>query len=78
MSELFSNKEKGKVDDTVAGNICSRRCFVVGWLVSLGLTALSDSISVRIGLSFSEWEKETRQTREKMFKQPHPHLLQAQ
>ena len=36
---------------------------LVGWLVVLGLTALRDSISVYIGLSPKEREKETRKDR---------------
>ena len=36
---------------------------VVGWLVVLGLTALRDSISVYIGPSPREREKETRKDR---------------
>ena len=36
---------------------------VVGWLVVLGLTALSDSISVYIGPSPKEREKEERKDR---------------
>ena len=52
------------------------------WLVGcfvLGLMALSDSISVYIGLFPKEREKEERNDRQekKMSKQPHPHLLQA-
>ena len=35
----------------------------VGWLVVLGLTALRDSISVYIGPSPREKEKETRRDR---------------
>ena len=37
--------------------------FYVGWLVVLGLTALQDSISVYIGPSPREREKETRKDR---------------
>ena len=36
---------------------------MVGWLVVLGLTALSDSISVYIGPSPKEREKEERKDR---------------
>ena len=36
---------------------------LVGWLVVLGLTALSDSISVYIGPSPKEREKEKRKAR---------------
>ena len=44
-----------------------------GWLLILGLPALSDSISVYIGPSPREGErKEKRYTREKMSKQPQP------
>ena len=51
-----------------------------GWLVVLGLTALSDSISVYIGPSSREREQEKRNDRgEKKYpNNPHPHLLQAQ
>ena len=53
---------------------------LVGCLVDLGLTALWDSISVYIGPSPRESEKEMRNdTREKKSPTtPHPHLLQAQ
>ena len=52
---------------------------LVGWLVVLGLMALSDSISVYIGASLKEREKEVGEDRRvKMSKQPHPHLLQLQ
>ena len=37
--------------------------FKVGWLVVLGLTALSDNISVYIGPSSKEREKEERKDR---------------
>ena len=35
-------------------------CNVIGWLVELGLTALGDSISVYIGPSPKEREKEEK------------------
>ena len=47
--------------------------WLVGWLVVLGLTALWDSISVYIGPSPKEREKEERKDR---WEQTHPHLLQ--
>ena len=52
----------------------------VGWLVVLGLTALRDSISVYIGPSPREREKEKRNDRreKKCPNNPHPHLLQEQ
>ena len=52
----------------------------VGWLVVLGLTALWDSISVYIGPSPREREKEKRSDRweKKCPNNPHPHLLKAQ
>ena len=52
----------------------------VGWLVVLGLTALSDSISVYIGPSPRDREQEKRNDRreKKCPNNPHPHLLQAQ
>ena len=52
----------------------------VRWLVVLGLTALWDSISVYIGLSPREREKEKRNDRQekKCPNNPHPHPLQAQ
>ena len=37
---------------------------MIGWLVVLGLAALWDSISVYIGPSPKEWEKEERKDRE--------------
>ena len=51
-----------------------------GWLVVLGLTALSDSISVYIGPSPKEREKEERNDRREKNVQtsPHPHLVQTQ
>ena len=51
-----------------------------GWFVDLGLTALSDNISVYIGPSPREREKEKRNERweKKCPNNPHPHLLQAQ
>ena len=52
----------------------------IGWLVVLGLTALWDSISVYIGPSPKEREKEMRNDRQekKCPNNPHPHLLQVQ
>ena len=51
-----------------------------GWLVILELTALRDSISVYIGPSPREREKEKRSDRweKKCPNNPHLHLLQAQ
>ena len=51
-----------------------------GWLVVLGLSAIWDSISVYIGPSPREREKEKRSDRreKKCPNNPHPHLLQAQ
>ena len=53
---------------------------LVGWLVVLGLTALSDNVSVYIGPSPREREKEKRNDRreKKSPNNPDPHLLQAQ
>ena len=52
---------------------------LVGWLVVFGLTALWDSISVNIGRSPKEREKEKRNDRweKKCPNNPHLHLLQA-
>ena len=52
----------------------------IGWLVDLGLTELSDNISVYIGSSLTEREKEERNDRrgKKCPNNPHAHLLQAQ
>ena len=52
----------------------------VGWLVVFGLKALLDNISVYIGPSPREREKEKRNDRrgKKCPNNPHPHLLQAQ
>ena len=57
-----------------------RPSWTLGWLVVLGLTALWDSISVYIGPSPKEREKEERNDRGEKNVQttPHPHLLQAQ
>ena len=43
--------------------VSDRIILVFGWLVVLGLTALSDSISVYIGPSPKEREKEKRKDR---------------
>ena len=53
---------------------------LVGWLVALCLTTLSDSISDYIRPSPKEREKEKRNDRreKKCPNNPHPHLLQAQ
>ena len=53
---------------------------MVSWLAVFGLTALWDSISVYIGPSPKEREKEERKDRweKKCPNNPHPHLLQAQ
>ena len=52
----------------------------IDWLIVLGLTALWDSISVYIGPSPKEREKEERKDRweKKSPNNPHPHILQAQ
>ena len=52
----------------------------VGWLVVSGLAALSGSISVYIGPSPKEREKEERNDRREKNVQTkhHPHLVQAQ
>ena len=64
---------------TVCFIIPSVYCDLVGWLVALGLTALWDSISVYIGPSPREREKEKGMIDErKMSNNPHPHQLQAQ
>ena len=49
------------------------------WIVVWGLMALWDSISVYIGPSPSEREKEERNDRreKKCLNNPHPHLLQG-
>ena len=59
-------------------NLASLHWF--GWLVVLGLTVLLDNISVYIGPSPREREKEKRSDRleKKCPNNPHPHLLQAQ
>ena len=51
---------------------------LVGWFVVLGLASLCDSISVYIGPSPKEREKEERKDRVKTSNNAHPHLLQAQ
>ena len=55
-------------------------CRLVAWLVVWGLTALWDSISVYIGPSLREREKEKRNDRQekKSPNNPLPHLLQVQ
>ena len=52
----------------------------VSWLVVLGLTALWDSISVYIGPSPRQREKDMKNYRreKKCPNNPHPHLLQVQ
>ena len=53
---------------------------LIDWLIVLGLTALWDSISIYIGPSPKEREKEERTDRreKKCPNNPHPHRLQAQ
>ena len=57
-----------------------RYALMVGWLFwGLSLTAPWDSMSVYIGSSLREREKEERKDRrEKIPNNSHPHLLQAQ
>ena len=43
--------------------IFKKKCWLVGWLVVFGKTALLDSISVYIGPSPKEREKEKRKDR---------------
>ena len=52
----------------------------IGWLVVFGLTTLSESVSVYIGQSPKEREKEEWNDRrgKKSPNNPQPHLLQAQ
>ena len=74
---LWTDRRR-ETDNTTT--LVATRLKYVGWLVVLGLTALSDSISVYIGPSPKEREKEQRNDRreKKCPNNPHPHPLQAQ
>ena len=65
--------QDSKAEDLLSGvpSALSPACSSVGWLVVLGLTALSDNISVYIGPSHKEREKEEKgQMRVKMSEPP--------
>ena len=84
VSEFTCNTNTCCVVQTITISCCFNRVkssyFKVGWLVVLVLTALSDSISVYIGPSPREREKEMRNDRReiKCPNNPYPHLLQEQ
>ena len=62
-SILLSITDRSKGGTSVVVPQCYMLFLLVGWLVVLGLTTLSDSISVYIGPSPKEREKEQRKAR---------------